>query len=377
MLLGVEHFCRKKGITIPWDKVASIVGDHVTGKAIEQHLVKMTKKRADAGLPIPPPRPRITSKTHTVLAEACSRDELHDASPGLYTGLGSSSLGEAENSTMDAFASPSSFADGKVNSTGATRSVARATVDNRRSHVSLVMSTAFEDSQNDLHSEPSLEEEYRGFTEYDSEVGSTQAEGTRKFAFGEDKKCIEEFDSSDHSERSISPSPPLTPGCKRARKTLQPLSPHKLRAMERRYVAMVPTAERQAVTGRAKAVACSPGAAKGTPFRALRGLDHPYATPLRHVTTDRSMTRTATPQRAVQEFYPPAVASTQARKRPAARSTIFTGALVDSAGSITNSAAVAVGRRRSSVPATRTMLPVLHRNEDEAVLGLIGLSSGR
>ena len=381
MLLGVEYFCREKGITIPWDKVASIVGDHVTGKAIEQHLVKLTKKRADEGLPIPPPRPRITSKKHTGLVKSGPTDEPHHTSPGLYTRFRSSSpdgMGDhSETFATGTFASPSSFADENANPNMTTRTVARTEEDKKYSRMSLVMSTASYDSEDDFCTDPLVKREDRCYTENDSEFGSTRAEGMRKFALGEDKKCIEEYDSSDHSEHSISPSPPLTPGCKRQHKALQPLSPHKLRALERRYVAMVAAAECQAVNSQAEASACVSDAANGTPFRALRGLDDPYATPLRHVTTNRSMTRTAMPQRVIQEFCPPSTASTQNRKRPIARSTIFTSALGDSSASTNNSAAVAIGPRRSSLRATKATLPTLRRNEGDAVLGLIGLSTGR
>ncbi|KAH9822724.1 hypothetical protein Tdes44962_MAKER04693 [Teratosphaeria destructans] len=54
VLLCVDHVAVKNNILIPWDEVASLINDYMTGEAIKQHLAKIYKYRELDGHPVPP-----------------------------------------------------------------------------------------------------------------------------------------------------------------------------------------------------------------------------------------------------------------------------------------------------------------------------------
>ena len=53
VLLFVEYICIKKAIPIPWNDIAKLVNEHLTGEAIKQHLVKVRKFRISEGREVP------------------------------------------------------------------------------------------------------------------------------------------------------------------------------------------------------------------------------------------------------------------------------------------------------------------------------------
>ncbi|KAJ5171929.1 hypothetical protein N7492_004522 [Penicillium capsulatum] len=55
LLLSVQAACNANQIKIPWDKVASIMGDRFTDGSIIQHLSKLRVRREAEGKPCPPP----------------------------------------------------------------------------------------------------------------------------------------------------------------------------------------------------------------------------------------------------------------------------------------------------------------------------------
>ncbi|KAF2765956.1 hypothetical protein EJ03DRAFT_377380 [Teratosphaeria nubilosa] len=54
VLLCVDHVAIKNNIIIPWDEVAGLINDYMTGEAIKQHLAKIYKYRELDGHAVPP-----------------------------------------------------------------------------------------------------------------------------------------------------------------------------------------------------------------------------------------------------------------------------------------------------------------------------------
>jgi hypothetical protein len=58
LLLNLQKVCNSKGIKLPWDEAAALVGPTITGNAATQHLAKLYKKRVLKNLPVPEPLTR-------------------------------------------------------------------------------------------------------------------------------------------------------------------------------------------------------------------------------------------------------------------------------------------------------------------------------
>jgi len=58
LLLNLQKVCNMKGIKLPWDEAAALVGPTITGNAATQHLAKLCKKRVLKNLPVPDPLTR-------------------------------------------------------------------------------------------------------------------------------------------------------------------------------------------------------------------------------------------------------------------------------------------------------------------------------
>ena len=55
LLLTIQAVCNSEGVTIPWDRVGSALGQHISGGAIVQHLSKLRIRMVAANIPVPPP----------------------------------------------------------------------------------------------------------------------------------------------------------------------------------------------------------------------------------------------------------------------------------------------------------------------------------
>ncbi|KAJ5591479.1 uncharacterized protein N7459_001848 [Penicillium hispanicum] len=55
LLLTVQWACNNSGVKIPWEKVATAMGEKFTEGAIVQHLSKLRLRREGDGKPVPPP----------------------------------------------------------------------------------------------------------------------------------------------------------------------------------------------------------------------------------------------------------------------------------------------------------------------------------
>ncbi len=55
LLLTIQSVCNAEGVKIPWDKVARIMGAHMTDGAVIQHLAKLRIRMLEQNLDVPPP----------------------------------------------------------------------------------------------------------------------------------------------------------------------------------------------------------------------------------------------------------------------------------------------------------------------------------
>ncbi|OJD21596.1 hypothetical protein ACJ73_07064 [Blastomyces percursus] len=58
LLLCIQSACSAKGIKLPWEAVAELMGGSMSGGAITQHLTKLRAKLEEEGEPVPPPLKR-------------------------------------------------------------------------------------------------------------------------------------------------------------------------------------------------------------------------------------------------------------------------------------------------------------------------------
>lgn len=58
LMLSMQYVCSQEGIKIPWDSVAAVMADNVTGGAIVQHLAKLRARMVEQGIAVPPPLKR-------------------------------------------------------------------------------------------------------------------------------------------------------------------------------------------------------------------------------------------------------------------------------------------------------------------------------
>jgi len=55
LLLTIQSVCNSENVKIPWDKVAAIMGEHISDGAVIQHLAKLRQRMVAQKLEVPPP----------------------------------------------------------------------------------------------------------------------------------------------------------------------------------------------------------------------------------------------------------------------------------------------------------------------------------
>lgn len=55
LLLTVQYVCNSAGLAVPWNEIAILMGEGITGGAVIQHLAKLRTRMVTQGLPVPPP----------------------------------------------------------------------------------------------------------------------------------------------------------------------------------------------------------------------------------------------------------------------------------------------------------------------------------
>lgn len=55
LLLGMQYECNVAGIVIPWENIGRLMGPHISGSAVIQHLAKTRSRMVAKGLSVPPP----------------------------------------------------------------------------------------------------------------------------------------------------------------------------------------------------------------------------------------------------------------------------------------------------------------------------------
>lgn len=58
LLLALQYETNRQGINLPWNAIGKVMGEHITGGAVIQHLSKVRSRMVDQGLDVPPPLKR-------------------------------------------------------------------------------------------------------------------------------------------------------------------------------------------------------------------------------------------------------------------------------------------------------------------------------
>ena len=67
LLLAIQYACNTSGVTVPWDRVGTIMGPEITAGAVIQHLAKVRVRLVEDGHPVPPPLRRGGSGRNTAV----------------------------------------------------------------------------------------------------------------------------------------------------------------------------------------------------------------------------------------------------------------------------------------------------------------------
>ncbi|KAL2041769.1 hypothetical protein N7G274_005553 [Stereocaulon virgatum] len=55
LLLAIQSKCNQRHILLPWDAIGKLMGEHISGGAVIQHLAKLRTRMVSQGLDVPPP----------------------------------------------------------------------------------------------------------------------------------------------------------------------------------------------------------------------------------------------------------------------------------------------------------------------------------
>ena len=79
LLLAIQYACNTSGVTVPWDRVGTIMGPEITAGAVIQHLAKVRVRLVEDGHPVPPPLRRGGSGRNTTAASTPKKNGVTKA----------------------------------------------------------------------------------------------------------------------------------------------------------------------------------------------------------------------------------------------------------------------------------------------------------